>query len=114
MRVVPRRSRRGGAGGVTLVATATNSASDMRGTAMKQRRLGRTGLKVSELCLGTMTFGAQADETTSFAILDRAAEGGIHFIDTADVYPVPVDAATVGRTEEIVGKWLRGRREVFI
>jgi aryl-alcohol dehydrogenase-like predicted oxidoreductase len=81
---------------------------------MKIKRLGRTGLKVSELCLGTMTFGAQADESTSFAIMDRAAEGGINFFDTADVYPIPVDATTVGRTEEFIGKWLRGKREDFV
>ncbi|HLK61547.1 MAG TPA: aldo/keto reductase [Chthonomonadaceae bacterium] len=78
---------------------------------MKIKRLGRTGLKVSELCLGTMTFGAQADETVSFAILDKATEGGINFLDTADVYPVPVTATSVGRTEEIIGKWLKGKRD---
>jgi aryl-alcohol dehydrogenase-like predicted oxidoreductase len=81
---------------------------------MKIKRLGHTGLKVSEVCLGTMTFGAQADEATGFAIMDRAAEAGVNFIDTADVYPVPVAPETVGRTEEIVGKWLRGRRDDFV
>ena len=54
---------------------------------MNARRLGRTGLKVSEICLGTMTFGHQGDEKTSFAIMDRATEAGVNFIDTADVYP---------------------------
>lgn len=81
---------------------------------MKIKRLGRTGLKVSEICLGTMTFGAQADEAASFAIMDRAADAGVNFIDTADVYPVPASDATSGRTEEIVGKWLKGRRDDFI
>ena len=81
---------------------------------MKMKRMGRTGLKVSEICLGTMTFGAQADEAASFAILDRAAEGGVNFIDTADVYPIPVAQETKGRTEEILGKWLRGKREDFV
>ena len=81
---------------------------------MNHVRLGRTGLLVSELCLGTMTFGLQCDETTSGAILDRAAEGGITFIDTADVYPLGGGLPTVGRTEEIVGGWLRGKREHFI
>jgi aryl-alcohol dehydrogenase-like predicted oxidoreductase len=81
---------------------------------MNHVRLGRTGLLVSELCLGTMTFGLQCDETTSVAILDRAAEGGITFIDTADVYPLGGGLPTVGRTEEIVGSWLRGKREHFI
>ncbi|MEA3217107.1 MAG: hypothetical protein QOJ19_3263 [Acidimicrobiia bacterium] len=74
-------------------------------------RLGRTGLPVSRLCLGTMTFGLQCDEPTSFAILDAAAEAGITFIDTADVYPLGGRGAEVGLTEEIVGRWLKGRRD---
>jgi len=77
-------------------------------------RFGSTGLKVSRLCLGTMTFGLQCDEKTSLRILDRAAEGGITFIDTADAYPLGGTLETVGRSEEIVGKWLRGRRGDFI
>ncbi|MEN3334776.1 MAG: hypothetical protein V7641_4141 [Blastocatellia bacterium] len=81
---------------------------------MKIKRLGRSGLKVTEVCLGTMTFGHQCDEPTSFAIMDEAAERGINFIDTADVYPVPVALETVGRTEEIVGRWLKGKRDDFI
>ncbi len=81
---------------------------------MKTQRLGRTGLKVSELCLGTMTFGRQCDEALSFAIMDTAREAGVDFFDTADVYPVGGDASTVGRTEDIVGKWLKGRREQIV
>ncbi len=81
---------------------------------MENVRFGSTGLKVSRLCLGTMTFGLQCDEKISSAILDRAAEGGITFIDTADVYPLGGTMETVGRSEEIVGKWLRGRRADFI
>ena len=81
---------------------------------MKIRRMGRTGLKVSEICLGTMTFGHQCDEKTSFAILDRATEAGVNFIDTADVYPVPPTPETSGRTEEIIGKWLQGKRDRFV
>lgn len=81
---------------------------------MQYTRLGRTGLQVSRLCLGTMTFGLQCDEPTSMAILDRAADGGITFIDTADVYPLGGTPETIGRTEEIVGRWLRGRRDRFI
>ena len=77
---------------------------------MRHARLGRTGLSVSRLCLGTMTFGLQCDEATSRAILDRAAAGGITFLDTADVYPLGGGFETVGRTEEIVGRWLEGRR----
>lgn len=81
---------------------------------VKHTRLGRTGLSVSRLCLGTMTFGYQCEEDTSHAILDAAAEGGITFIDTADVYPLGGDGTTVGRTEEIVGRWLHGRRDEFV
>src|SRR3954470_14704380 len=81
---------------------------------MNTRRVGRTGLKVAEICLGTMTFGHQCDEATSFAILDRAAAGGITFLDTADVYPVPPTPEMAGRTEEIVGKWLQGKRDRFV
>ena len=76
---------------------------------MTPKRLGRTGLKVSPLCLGTMTFGNQADETASFAIMDRAWEAGVCFFDTANVYPVVPRLETVGRTEEIVGRWIAAR-----
>jgi aryl-alcohol dehydrogenase (NADP+) len=61
-----------------------------------------------------MTFGFQCDEPTSLAILDRAAAGGITFLDTADVYPLGGGLPTVGRTEEILGRWLPGRRHEFI
>ncbi len=81
---------------------------------MEHVRLGRTGLQVSRLCLGTMTFGLQCDEETSRAILDRAAEGGITFLDTADAYPLGGDVETTGRTEEILGRWLKGKRQDFI
>ncbi|PFG74993.1 aldo/keto reductase [Tepidiforma thermophila] len=73
---------------------------------MQYTRLGRTGLRVSRLCLGTMTFGFQCDEATSFAIMDRAFEGGITFFDTADVYPIGAPPGAQGRTEEIIGRWL--------
>jgi len=76
---------------------------------MKQRRLGRTGLVVSEIGLGTMTFGSMADETESHRILDLAIDRGIDFLDAAEIYPVPPDAKWVHRTEEICGKWLAGR-----
>ena len=81
---------------------------------MRHVRLGRTGLSVSRLCLGTMTFGLQCDETASVAILDRAAAGGITFLDTADVYPLGGGLDTVGRTEEILGRWIEKRRHEFI
>lgn len=73
---------------------------------MKRRRLGRTGLTVSEICLGTMTFGNQADEGASHAILHRAFDAGVDFLDVAEVYPVPPNTKYAGRSEEIVGKWM--------
>jgi aryl-alcohol dehydrogenase (NADP+) len=81
---------------------------------MRHVRLGRTGLSVSRLCLGTMTFGLQCDEPTSVAILDRAAAGGITFLDTSDVYPLGGGLDTVGGTEEILGRWLAPRRHDFV
>jgi aryl-alcohol dehydrogenase-like predicted oxidoreductase len=81
---------------------------------MKTKRMGRTGLKVSEICLGTMTFGRQCDEAKSFAIMDTAVEQGVDFFDTADVYPVGGNIDTVGRSEEIVGQWLKGRRDQIV
>jgi 1-deoxyxylulose-5-phosphate synthase len=76
---------------------------------MKTKQLGRSGLKVSEICLGTMTFGNQADEATSFAIMDVADQAGVNFFDTADVYPLGGPPEHVGRTEEIIGNWLKER-----
>src|SRR5687768_8803025 len=81
---------------------------------MKYTRLGRTGLQVSRLCLGTMTFGLQCDQKTSVAIMDKAFDGGVTFFDTADVYPLGGTGETVGRTEEFVGGWLKGRRDRII
>lgn len=81
---------------------------------MRHVKLGRTGLTVSRLCLGTMTFGLQCDEATSFKILDHALASGITFLDTSDVYPLGGGLDTVGRTEEIIGRWLRGRRQDVI
>jgi aryl-alcohol dehydrogenase-like predicted oxidoreductase len=81
---------------------------------MKTKRVGVTGLKVSEICLGTMTFGHQCDERTSFTIMDRAAAAGVTFLDTADVYPVPPTVETAGETERIVGAWLHGKRDRFV
>jgi 1-deoxyxylulose-5-phosphate synthase len=81
---------------------------------VKHVRLGNTGLRVSRLCLGTMTFGYQCDEPTSFAILDRAAEKGITFLDSSDVYPLGGGLERAGRTEEIIGKWMRGKRHDWV
>jgi len=81
---------------------------------MDYRKLGRTGLRVSPLCLGTMNFGPHADEPASFAVMDRALELGINFIDTANVYG---GKKGEGITEQIVGRWLAqggGRREKIV
>jgi aryl-alcohol dehydrogenase (NADP+) len=79
---------------------------------MDHVRFGRTGLRVSRVCLGTMTFGYQCDDETSFAIMDAAYGAGITFFDTADVYPLGGPVETVGRTEELIGDWLqRGDRQ---
>lgn len=84
---------------------------------MKKNALGRTGLMVSELCLGSMTWGTQNTEAEGHAQIDRALERGINFIDTAEMYPVnPKTAETQGRSEEIIGTWLAsgGRRNDVI
>ena len=77
---------------------------------MQQTNLGRTGLKVSRLCLGAMTFGWSADEITSFDIMDAAAEAGINFIDTADIYSRWIPGNQGGESETIIGRWLKNRR----
>jgi aryl-alcohol dehydrogenase-like predicted oxidoreductase len=77
---------------------------------MRIRNLGATGLKVTEVCLGTMTFGNQADEATSFQILDAAEARGVNFIDTADAYPLGRNWESAGATEEIIGNWMRERK----
>jgi aryl-alcohol dehydrogenase-like predicted oxidoreductase len=80
---------------------------------MQYAHLGRTGLKVSRLCLGTMNFGPLTSEADSFAIMDRALETGVNFFDTANRYGMQVHA---GYTEEIIGQWLAqgGRRERIV
>lgn len=76
---------------------------DSEGHTVRYRRLGRTALQVSELCLGTMNFGPTTDEAESFAILDGAVDAGINFVDTADQYGGELG---VGVTEQIIGRWL--------
>ncbi|MCX7706745.1 MAG: aldo/keto reductase [Anaerolineae bacterium] len=76
---------------------------------MNYRRLGRTGLKVSELCLGTMQFGWTADEATSFAIMDAFVEAGGNFIDTADIYSRWAEGNPGGISEQIIGRWMKAR-----
>ncbi|EEE38290.1 oxidoreductase, aldo/keto reductase family [Rhodobacteraceae bacterium KLH11] len=78
---------------------------------MEMKPLGRTGIMVSELCLGTMTFGTQTSEAEAHRQMDVALAGGINFVDAAEMYPVnPISAETVGRTEEILGNWNAANR----
>ncbi len=76
---------------------------------MELRRLGRSDIRVSALCLGTMTFGEQNSEADAHDQLDRALDAGVNFIDTAEMYPVPPRAETIGRTEAYIGTWLASR-----
>jgi len=76
---------------------------------MKYRYIGKSGLRVSPICMGTMSFGSWSDEKESFRILDKAFERGINFYDTAEVYPVPPRKESVGITETIFGKWIKSR-----
>lgn len=77
---------------------------------MNYRYIGKTGLRVSPICLGTMSFGSWSDEREAFKIMDKSYENGINFFDTAELYPVPVDAKYAGFTETIVGKWLKTKQ----
>jgi len=83
---------------------------------MEQRKMGRHGLQVPALCLGTMTFGLQVDEAGSRAILDRAVDHGLIYLDTSDAYPLGGTTETAGTTEEILGRWMkeRGNRDDLI
>ena len=83
---------------------------------MQTKRLGRSGIHVSTICMGTMTFGSQADEATAHRVLDASLDAGINFFDTAENYPVPPKEEWAGVSEEIVGRWLKTRRrdEVII
>ncbi|MEE4240832.1 MAG: aldo/keto reductase [Desulfopila sp.] len=74
---------------------------------MEYRYIGKTGLRVSPICLGTMTFGNHCDKKTAFTLLDLAYDSGVNFFDTAEIYPVPPQSKTVGLTEEIVGEWMK-------
>ncbi|MGP1253817.1 MAG: NADP(H)-dependent aldo-keto reductase [Kiloniellales bacterium] len=77
---------------------------------MDYRPLGRSGIEVSAICLGTMTWGTQNTEEEGFAQMDLAVERGVNFFDAAEMYPVPPSAETAGRTEQIVGNWLHSRK----
>lgn len=78
---------------------------------MEYRKLGRTDLEVSALCLGTMTWGEQNTLAEGHAQMDYAVDQGINFFDTAELYPIPPKASTQGRTEEIIGEWFKARRK---
>ncbi len=78
---------------------------------MKYNKLGDSGIKVSEICLGSMTWGTQNSEIEGHAQMDLSIERGVNFIDTAEMYPVnPITAQGAGRTEEIIGTWLKSRK----
>ena len=77
---------------------------------MEKRRLGRTGLSVSQICLGTMTWGQQNTEAEGHAQMDLAFSRGVNFLDTAELYPIPPKRETQGRTEEIIGTWMKARK----
>jgi aryl-alcohol dehydrogenase-like predicted oxidoreductase len=83
---------------------------------MDYRELGRTGIKVSEICLGTMTWGQQNTQDDAFEQMDYAVSQGVNFFDTAEMYPVPPIPATQGRTEQYIGEWFRqtGKRKDII
>ncbi len=83
---------------------------------MDTRRLGRTDIEVSRICLGTMTWGEQNSEAEAHAQMDAALDAGVNFIDAAEMYPVPTTAETQGRTERYIGSWLeaRGRRDEVV
>ena len=74
---------------------------------MDYRSVGKSGLRVSPICMGTMGFGTWSDKKASFEILGKAYDRGINFYDTAEVYPVPPTAELVGVTEEIFGEWIQ-------
>jgi aryl-alcohol dehydrogenase-like predicted oxidoreductase len=74
---------------------------------MNYRYIGKSGLRVSPICMGTMSFGSWSDKQESFKICETSYDRGINFFDTAEVYPVPPMVETVGRTEEIFGEWLK-------
>ena len=78
---------------------------------MEYRPLGKTDIKVSKICLGTMTFGEQNTEADAHQQLHYAFEQGINFIDAAEMYPVPINAETQGRTEQYIGTWLKQRSD---
>lgn len=76
---------------------------------MEYRYIGKTGLRVTPICLGTMSFGSWSSEAESFKIMDKAYDRGVNFFDTAEIYPVPPRAEDAGKSETIIGKWLKSK-----
>jgi len=76
---------------------------------MEYRYIGKTGLRVTPICLGTMSFGSWSSEKESIEIMDKSFDRGINFFDTAELYPVPPTSTQAGLTEEIIGRWLKGK-----
>ena len=78
---------------------------------MEYRYIGKSGLRVSPICMGTMSFGSWSNKAEAFRILDKSYERGINFFDTAEIYPVPPDASTIGLTEEFLENGYRTNPE---
>ncbi len=78
---------------------------------MKYKKLGITNLDVSAICLGTMTYGEQNSQSEAFKMMDYASEKGINFFDTAEIYPVYPKKETTGKSEEIIGSWLKTKKK---
>ena len=74
------------------------------------KKLGNTDLKVSQICLGTMTWGEQNDQQEAFEQMDYAQENGVNFFDTAELYSIPPNEKTYGKTEEIIGNWFKEKK----
>lgn len=77
---------------------------------MKTRRLGRSAIHVSEICMGTMTFGSQVEEAHAHRIFDKAFDAGVTFYDCAENYPVPPNEELAGRSEDILGRWMKTKK----
>ena len=78
---------------------------------MQYKKLGTSDIKVSRLCLGTMTYGEQNSNNESFELMNYAFEKGINFIDTAEIYPIYPKKETSGRSEEIIGDWIKEKKK---
>ena len=78
---------------------------------MKFKKLGNTDLKISTICLGTMTWGEQNNQKEAFEQMDYALESGVNFFDTAELYSIPPKEKTYGKTEEIIGNWFKEKKK---